>query len=309
LGLAAPAAKAQQSDQEIVANLAAGRVLLCVTRDSIIIGASADNVEPGSHAPMIVPMDAAHIAVVLGAAEWVEPGSGKPPVRLDEIVSHLRGVAGHAMPITEANEAGDIEAVGIAFLEKIRPIVARMHHPLNLKPEEPLVELILVDYEKDYGPEAWLLSYTVRQRELENDYWDTLVMRPSFTQLYPPEKKQPKTVVEVSYPADPAGPTIADLLGQNDQRLASVRSSDPKVAQAAQQMLDGEANKAASDPATAFLRGALQATSAPDAKLALAVLHENDRFDWVIASPEPLPKINDTKRDADAPTLRKPHGD
>jgi hypothetical protein len=168
--------------------------------------------------------------------------------------------------------------------------------------------LLLADFQPDYGPEVWRLSYRVKQTELRDDFWDTLALRPSFDQLYPPEKKDPKILVEFSYPAGgPPGHTMNDLLRQNDPRLGPIRSADPKVAQAAQRVLDGAGNKADPLAASLFLKGALQVTSPLGSTLALAVMYGDDRFTWVIAPPDAASPV-DPKRDADKPSLRRtPH--
>ena len=194
-------AQTQTVDHEIVANLATGRVDICVTRDAILIGTESSNVEAGSHAPIVEPLDAGYVGVLLGAVEWQEPGANVPPVRLSEELSHVGTTAGRGGPVNEANEAGDIETLGINFLERLRPIVGQIHHKLAVDPQEPIIELVLVDYQKDYGPEVWLLSYRVQQRELQDNFWDTVPMRPSYVQLFPPEKKEPRTIVETRYPA------------------------------------------------------------------------------------------------------------
>jgi len=306
-GAAGPAARASQSDREYVANLATGRVIVCVTRDAVLVGAVGEKSEAGAHPPLFVPLNGGHVAVLLGAVEWIELSSGKPPVRLDAELAEVAARGAHATEFSEPNEAGDIEGLGIAFLERIRAVAAKLHHPLDLKSDEPIVQVVVAGYEKDYGPEAWLLSYRVQQRELKDDYWDTLVQRPSYEQLYPPEKGEPRTLIEVRYPPEIKGPTLLQLLGENDQRLVPIRSSDPKVAQAAQEIFDGASNKAASDPATVFVRGAITATITPDNKPALAILREGDKFDWVISPPETFQKAADDKREPGAPTLRGPH--
>jgi hypothetical protein len=307
-----PLSSAQQSDREYIANLATGRVIICVTRESMLVGAVSEDTEPGAHPPLFIPLNGGHVAVLLGAVEWIEVNSGKPSIRLD---TALADVAGHnAHPVVYAapsesaeKEAGDIEGIGIGFLERLREIVGKLHHPLNLKSDEPIVQIVIAGYEDHYGPEAWLVSYRVQQRELKDDYWDMLVQRPSYTQLYPPEKGEPRTLIEVRYPAEIKGPTLLQMLGRNDARLIPVRTSDPKVGQAAQLIFDGASNKAASDPATMFVKGAITATITPENKPALAILQEGDKFDWVIQPPETFKKSDDEKRDPTAPTLRAPH--
>jgi len=297
---------APQSDREIIANLATGRVIICVARDALIVGAVSEQTEAGAHGPLFVPMNGGHVAVLLGAVEWIVLNSGTKPVRLDAQWAEAAQHGGHGTYALEENEAGDIETPSLAFLETLRAIGSHLHHPLGLKSNEPLIQVVVAGYEKDYGPEAWLVSYSVDQHELKNDYWDTLIQRPSYVQLYPPEKGEPRTIMEVRYPPEIKGSTLAQLLGQNDPRLIPVRNADAKIAQAAQQILDGESNKAAPDPAIAFVRGAMMATITPDERPALAVLREGDRFDWVIPSPETL-KPADENRDPNAPTLRAPH--
>jgi hypothetical protein len=308
--LAAPVRAQQQNDQEIIANLAAGKVIFWVARDAIIVGTQSQKLEPGSVAPIVLPLDTGHLAVLMGAVEWQRPGSTAQPMRLDQLVEDMHNLARKTLPngATEQDEAGDIELFGIAFLDKLRSITSLIHHKLDLKPDEPLVELLLADFQPNYGPEVWRLSYRVKQTELRDDFWDTQAQRPAFEQLYPPEKKDPKVLVEFDYPVGGAhAQTMNDLLGQNDPRLVPIRSSDPKVGQAAQHVLDGASNKADSLAASKFLKGALQATAAPGSNLSLAVMYEDDRFTWVIAPPDEA-KPGDAKRDADKPTLRRtPH--
>jgi hypothetical protein len=305
---AAPAA-AQTSDPEIIANLAAGKTIIWVARDAILVSTESRKVETGSLAPVVVPLDTSHVAILFGAVEWQQPGSAVAPIELGALLGNLHGLAGKALPTlaVEKNEASDIEVLGVGFLDSLRTVTSRIHHKLDLKPDEPLVELILADFAPDYGPEVWRLSYRVKQTELRDDFWDTQALRPSFDQLYPPEKKDPKVLVEFAYPGgDPPGHTMNDLLGQNDPRLRPIRDADPKVAEAAQKIVDGASNKADPQAATNFLKSALQVTAPKDSQLSLAVLYGDDRFTWVLEPPEQ--PANTPKRDADAPTLRRiPH--
>lgn len=296
----------QITGQEIVANLATGRVVICVTRDAILVGAESEKSEPGSHSPLFVPLTGGHVAIFLGAVEWVELNSGKPPIRLDLDLAKTSTMKTVQTPLeADAREAADLEVLGIAFLERLRAVTSELHHELKLKEDEPIVQILIVGYQKDYGPEAWVISYKLQQRLLRGDYWDTLAQRPSYVQLYPPEKKEPHTIVEFKYPPEIKGSSLQQMLQQNDSRLIPIRSADPKVGQAAQLMLDGATQKANSEPATAFFRQALQATAPPDSKLTIAILHEGDRFEWIIPPPEELKR--DDKRDPTAPTLRAPH--
>jgi hypothetical protein len=298
----------QLTGQEIVANLATGRVVICVTKDAILVGAESEKSEPGSHSPLFVPLTAGHIAVLLGAVEWVEVNSGKPPIRLDtELAKADHAKPTHKIETLDSNEATDLEILGIGFLDRLRAITGELHHELKLKEDEPIIQILVVGYQKEYGPEAWVISYKVQQRLLRDDYWDTLALRPSYVQLYPPEKRDPHTIVEVKYPPEIKGSSLQQMLQQNDSRLIPIRSADKQVSQAAQLMLDGTTQKASSEPATVFFRAALQATAPQDSKLTIAILHEGDRFDWIIPPPESETKRADDKRDPTAPTLRAPH--
>jgi hypothetical protein len=297
---------AQEGEQEIVANLAAGRVVICVAHDAIILSAIEQKTEPGSHPPLMIPLSERRIAILLGATEWVAPASAQPPVRLDRELPRL--LAQVALPRQQTREfqASDIETIGVVFLERLRAVASQLHHKIDLGAEEPLVALVLVDYLQDYGPEVWELRYRVAQEALRGNFWRTRVLRPSYTQLYPPEKGKPRTLMEVRYPPDEKTPALLDLLKQDDPRLARIRSGDPKMARVADQLIQGESPKAQGADAAALLRAALGAVVEPDAQLVLAVLYEEQGFQWVLAPPELPEKAEDEKpREPGAPTLRK----
>jgi hypothetical protein len=306
-GLLAAGAAAQDREQEVVANLAAGRVVLYFSRDGIVIGAIEQRVEAESRPPVVLPLGERRIGVLLGAVEWVLPASGRPPVRLDRELPRLVSQAARPQRKQDAEQASDIESIGVALLERLRDVTGQLHHKLDLGPEEPLVDLLLVDYEESYGAEAWLLRYRVAQENLRGDYWRTRVLRPSYTQLYPPEKGQPRTLVEVTYPPGDAGPAILDLFKRNDPRLARIRAADPQMTRAAERLDRGESQKAATEDASVFLRAALGAVAPVEAKLILGILHEQGGFHWLLAPPEQPQQADEggKPREPDAPTLRK----
>ena len=309
LWLAVGSLHAQESRQEVVASLAAGRVVVYVANDGIVIAAAepaAGSVEPGSHPPAVFPLGGSRVGILVGAVEWVLPGSGRPPVRLDRELPRLASEAAPLRRQPEPGQASDIESIGVALLERLRAVAGEFHHKLDLKPEEPLLELLLVNYLEGYGPEVWELKYRVAQDVLRGDFWRTRVLRPSYTQLYPPEKGQPRTLIEVRYPPDASGPTLLGLLNQNDPRLARLRTADPAMTRATEHLERGQGNKASADDAAAFLRAALVAISSTNAKLTLGVLREDKGIEWVLAPPEPLQKADEGKlREPGAPTLRK----
>src|SRR6201984_447765 len=77
------AAQAQAPEDEIVANLAGGRVIVHVARDgNIVFAAINEPVETGGIPPRVVEVDSTHVAVLLGASEWRLPADPNP-VRLD----------------------------------------------------------------------------------------------------------------------------------------------------------------------------------------------------------------------------------
>ncbi len=298
---------AQENEHEVVANLAAGRVIIYVARDGIVVSAVEQRVEANSRPPAVVPLGTRRIGILFGAVEWHDPSSGRAPIRLDRDLAHLAPEATRPRPAPNPDQASDIEAIGVTFLERVREGASLLHRKLDLPPDEPLVELLLVDYEEGYGPEVWLLQYRAAQDVLRGEYRRTRVLRPSYAQLYPPEKDQPRTLIEMHYPPANTEPSLGELIKQNEPRLARLRSEDPHLARAADQAARGETFKASADDATAFLRAALPAIMGVEARLVLGVLYENKGLQWVIPPPEPLQKADEGKaREPGAPTLRKP---
>src|SRR5574337_476974 len=106
--------RAQAPEQEVVANLAAGRVVIFVAREAIVIGAIEQRIEAESRPPLILPLGEHRIGILLGAVEWILPASGRPPVRLDRELPRLAGEATRPPPSKEPGAASDIEAVGVA---------------------------------------------------------------------------------------------------------------------------------------------------------------------------------------------------
>ncbi len=298
-------AAAQEGEQEVVANLSTGRVVLAVGKDGIVIGAAEEKPEPGSRPPLVVLLGPRRIGVVLGAAEWVWPAGGRAAARLDRELMRITREMVNPQGTAGYERAGDIEALGVGVLERLRDLAGHLHRKLNLKPDEPVLELILADYEEGYGPEVWVLRYRVAQEALRGDYWRTRVLRPSYTQLYPPEKHQPHVLMELHYPPEESSPDLLDLLRQNDPRLAALRSSDPAMARAADFLLKGESQRAAAGEVAGLLHAALPVVTSPEAKLVLGVLYLERPFDWILAPPEPVEKADEGKpREPGAPTLR-----
>jgi hypothetical protein len=307
--LLSPAFAQQDAAQEVAVNLAEGRVVVCAAQDGILVAAFDTHGEPGSRQPVVASLSALRAGVLLGAVEWVQPESSDKPVRLDSELARLAGAVlnSAARPKSE-DAASDIEAVGVALLERIRELAGLLHHKINMGEDEPLVRLVLVGYVPNYGPEAWTIDYRIRQDALGNDYWRTRVLRPSYNQLYPPEKGQPRTLVEVRYPPAnraTAAPELLDLLRQNDPRLAQIRAANEKLAKSVALVVGGESQKSLAASDAEFLRAALPAVTPPETKMTMALIDFDRGFQWLIEPPAAeRPPADTTPREPDAPTLR-----
>src|ERR1700757_725776 len=68
------AARAQgNAGGEIVANLATGRAIFCVTKDAIIVAATSGGGEVGSRPPAVLPVSSGRIGILMGAIDWTAP--------------------------------------------------------------------------------------------------------------------------------------------------------------------------------------------------------------------------------------------
>jgi hypothetical protein len=303
--MASFAVRAQED--EIVANLAGGRAIIHVANDAIVFAAIDHPLESKSVPPRVAAIDSRHIGIFFGASEW-QVTSQPRPIRLDRDIPHFGAVDTRFTSPGSAEQ--DLEQIGVAFLEKLRPLVSQLHHPIELKPGEPLFQIVLIGYApRDYGPEIWLIDFQVEQSSVaaRGDYLQTHILRPRFTQLYPPEKHQPKTIVEVRVPSDLQDIPLLGLIQQSAPAIARIRSSDPHINKVVELIQKGEAQKA--DPAAAgdFLRAALPIL-AGNAHFFLGSMTENGRFDWIVPPDEPREKIKTTEdknRPPDAPTLQQ----
>lgn len=301
------AASARAQEDEIVANLAGGRAIIHVANDAIIFAAIDHPLESKSVPPRVAAIDSRHVGIFFGASEW-QVTSQPRPIRLDRDIPHFGAVDPRFAPAGTAEQ--DLEQIGVAFLEKLRPLASQLHHPIDLKPDEPLFQIVLIGYApKDYGPEIWLIEYQVEQNSVaaRGDYWQTHILRPRFTQLYPPEKHQPKTIIEVRVPSDLPDIPLLGLIQQNVPAIARLRSSDPHINKVVEQIQKGEAQKAEPVASGEFLRAALPIL-AGDAHFFLGSMTENGRFEWIVPPDEPREKVKTTEdknRPPDAPTLQQ----
>jgi hypothetical protein len=318
LAISAPAQTTQRED-EIVANLAGGRIIIQVARDDVVVFAAIDQpIEANSVPPRLLQLDAGHVGIILGATEWQVPAV-PAPIRLDHDFQAIpRTPDQHYDPYPDAG-APDLETLGVAFLEKLRPLVSQLHHKLDFPPDQPLFQLIIVGFAHDYGPEVWQLEYRIEQEQVaaRGEYWQTRILRPRFTQLYPPEggKHAPHTLIELRYPAESAAasanarsqnndPPLLALIQGGDPAIARLRSSDPRFAKDLDSIEKGQAQKVPSVDATDFLRAALPLISGRH-RFFLGTMEEQHGFEWIVPPDEPVEKTDDKSRPPAAPSLRR----
>lgn len=288
----------------MVATLATGSVTVWVARDGILIAAAGAPAEVGALPPLLIPLTSHRTAVLLGAVEWADPAGGDP-LRLDKellrLYVHVREPG--RIPADES-ASSDLETLGMLLLEPLREAAARIFDRIDLRRDEPLLELVLAGYVEGYGPEVWTLRYRVVQDPLRGDYYRTRVLRPAYTQHYPPERGQPRRLIDVRYPPDEAAPALGELFARGDPRLAPLRNV------AVEQALAGNAHRVRASDAGSVLRAALAALADAETPQALALITEERGFSWLVAPPETVERVetgrDDRDREPGAPTLRRP---
>jgi hypothetical protein len=314
------AAQDDQTSEEIVANLAAGRVIVGVFHDAIVVGTIESKVESASELPAIVPISTARVGVLLGAVNWYSPSTRTAIANLPYELPHLRYHAAGtsegphliAPPSGDAT-ASDIEQTGLGVMSRLTEVSSNIHGHIDVKPDEPLAELVLVDYVEAYGPEAWLMTYEIEQQPERGDFWVTRVKRPKYDQLWPPEKTAPHTLFEIDYPlpsgGNTASSTLRALLAANSKELSGIRSSSAMSA-SCDALLSTTINRENSDSAMACLRNAMDLL-AKGAKEELAVITPGSGMNqggikWIIAPPADARPKPTGPRDENAPSLQRP---
>jgi hypothetical protein len=302
---------AQDQDDEIVATLAAGRVIVHATRENMIFVAINEPIEEaGSVPPRVLSLDTHHIGVLFGSSEWRIPAE-PTPIRLDKNLTRI----GTPDPKYSGTYTGvaepDLETIGVAFLEKLTPLAARLHRKLDFPPDQPLFELVVIGFgPADYGPEMWTVEYRMTQQLVSSrgDFWQTRVLRPRFEQIYPPGKHEPRKLVETCYPSACKGPTLQQFIEANEPSLAKLSSSDAKWAKAADLIAKGQAQKASTTDSAPFLRAAIPLIYT-GRQFVMGTLEEQHGFDWIVPPEEPVEKAQkkeeDKNRPPEAPTLRR----
>jgi hypothetical protein len=296
----------EQHEDEIVANLAGGRAIVHVAKDVIVFAAVDQPVERNSIPPRVMDIDATHIGILFGASEWRSPADPKP-FRLDRNFQRV-GRADPKYQSASGEGDTDLETIGIAFLEKLRPLVSQLHHKIEVSPDEPIFQVVMIGYApNDYGPEVWVLEFRMEQEQIatRGDYWQTRIQRPRFTQLYPPEKHAPRTLVESRYPPDRKGPTLAEMIQGNDPNITHLWSGQPRFEKVIENIRGGQAQKAVAIDSADFMRAVLPLI-AGGSKFVLGTMEERRGFEWIVPPDEPVEKAQEDKsRPPDAPTLRR----
>jgi hypothetical protein len=300
-------AQNQERDDEIVTSLSGGHVIIHFAKDAIFFAAVDQPVEQGAAPPRLVDIDSRHVAILFGASEWRSPADPRP-IRMDRNIQRTSGNDPRYASTYNGDADPDLEIMGTAFLEKLRPLAAQLRHKIEFPSDQPIFEIVVIGYgPQDYGPEAWIVEYRITQELLttRENFWQTRVLRPRFTQIYPPEKHSPKTIVETSFPADGQGPTLQTLLEGNDPRFSSFRN-DQKMAKALDLIIKGQAQKVEPMEAGEFLRAAVPLLY-PKQRFFMGKMEDQRGFDWILPPEEPVEKVdkNDKNRPPEAPSLRK----
>lgn len=312
LACAANIAEAQDRDDEIVATLAGGRVIVHATRENVIFIAINEPIEEtGAVPPRVLSLDSHHIGIMFGSSEWRIPAEPNP-IRLDKQLTRIANQDPNFAGSYNGDAEPDLETIGVAFLEKLTPLAARLHHKVDFPADQPLFKLVVIGFgPADYGPEVWTMEYRMTQEMISSrgDFWQTKVLRPRFEQIYPPDKKSPKKLVETCYPSACKGPTLQQLIEGNEPSLTKLSGSDPKWAKAADFIAKGQAQKALTPDTAAFLRAAIPLVY-DKRQFVMGTFEEQHGFDWIVPPDEPVErakqeKPEDKNRPPEAPTLRR----
>jgi hypothetical protein len=285
---------------EVVATLASGQVAIFAAHDGLVVAAVGNEFEPEDLPPLIVPLGENDFAVVLGAADWIEP----PPhqrtlLRLDQqLPSLVQGYAGNAPHLRSGANIANLEKVAMAVLDPLRRAARSLHAQIEWPSNLPLVELLLVHQPEGAAPTVWDLTYWMHQTFLEENFWNTEIDRPRATELYPAENNH-ADAVDVRYPPANRSPGIFDWIEHPTGRLLQDIQTDPKLAKAQKQIAAGNAHKVHLAEMVPLVKATLE-TMAPASKIkVMAEVDSKQGFTWVLAPPpETRPK-----RPAGAPTL------
>lgn len=274
---------------EIVANLNAGRAVIGVAKDGIVITTLENAIEPATRPPAIIELPGERVAVLFGAVDWWLPEQRRELSQLETELPSLPATEGAVSPVLEPNshengEALDIERFANRIHAQLNWIAGFIHGDLHLAENQPIVEILLADYARDYGPEVWLIQNSFEQEQEQGDFWQTRALQPQYTQLWPPEKGQPRKLVEVSYPPDDSAPALEQLLA-SDPRIARALAAQPELQAASEAVLNSEVGKITAVDLAALLRASLSAIAPPNARLEEAEINAQLGVGWFIRPP------------------------
>jgi len=140
----APQQEPGSSNEETVASLAAGRVVIAVVKGAILIGTIENPIEADTRPPTPVQIASERVGVILGTVRWSSPSSQREIARLDEDLPHLRSAAVTQTPhlTTDATgaEASDLEMVGRGLLDRLNEVAQDLHSRVDMPANEPLAQ-------------------------------------------------------------------------------------------------------------------------------------------------------------------------
>ena len=289
--------------------------MIAVVKDAILIGTVETPIEPQTHVPTPVELSSERAGIILGAVDWFSPSTQKTLARLDSELPHLHSdtpvqqAGPHLAQSQGGDEAADIEVIGQNLLERLNELAQESTANWICPPKSPSRNWSSPTFSLTTAPKSGPQPITMKQIQQRGDFWATSVLRPVYLQFYPPEKGQPRTLMEFNYPSEDAAPTLLSLLQNGDPRLAKIKASDPKMAEVAARFLSGESNKVQAADAIQFLRAALDAIAPPNSRQTMVEIQPETGVKWILAPPpEPQQpeKHNRQQRPPGAPTLAKP---
>ena len=290
---------------EVVATLASGQVTVIAAHDGVVVAVIGNEFEPDDLPPLIVPLGGQDLAVVLGAADWIEPPDGHTLLRIDRQLPQLiQGFTGNAPHLRSGANISNLERVGLAVLEPLRKAARNLHAQIHLPENLPFAEILLVHQPFDGStPTVSALTYWIHQKFLQENFWDTEIERPRSTDLFP-TKQNTSGLVEVRYPPDDQTPGLPAWLSQPTGRLAQDIETDPKLDKAQKDIAAGNPRKVHLAEMVALVKATLEATTPASQIKAMATIDTTHGFAWVIQPPTAV----EPKRPAGAPTLNPtPH--
>lgn len=308
-GIACPFARAASQTEasekvgEIVANLATGQVTIIAAHDGFLVAAIGKPFEPGDFPPVIVRLGETSLAVVVGAVDWVEPPTNRPVLQLTkQLPGLIHGLGGGAPRLSSSPDISHLRELGLAVLDHLRKAAHNLHARIQLPEDRPLTELIIVRQPVRQTGAVWDLRYWLHQTFLEENFWNTEVQRPSYSQLFP-LKQDHSGLLEIRYPPGASSASLLEWLSQPTGRLAQAIETNPKLAKQQRLIAEGKGRKTKLGDLELLVKTAMETMVPASTPKAVAALDSNGGFAWII---EPSANSQEPKRPPGAPTLR-PH--